>query len=192
MIQKNELRKDALEKRKNADKELLRALSDKICEKITGSSYFIDAKTVYGYIPVRGEADILPVLRKALESGKSVAVPRCIDRQVMFFYEIKSLKELKKGAFGIPEPTGDTPFFDTKDAIMLVPGAAFDRQSGQRLGYGAGYYDRYLKEHGIPLKIGVAYEFSLYDMPVYDENDINMNMIATEKDIYACVKDDYV
>ena len=89
----------------------------------------------------------------------------------MDFYEIRDFSELQKGAYGILEPTGDRLLLPQKDDLMLVPGAAFDR-NGYRIGYGGGYYDRYLRRHPDMKTIALAYDFQIISRVPAEEFDV--------------------
>ena len=187
MPDKKTLRKLSLEKRRNTDGEILKELSKDICAHILNSDRYKNYSLIYGYMAVRGEADISPVLKKALSDGKRVALPKCMDKcGKMSFFEIKSFDDLTKGPFGISEPKPSHLLEEDEDSLMLVPGVAFDIKSGRRIGYGAGYYDRYLKDHHPCVKMGVSYELTVFDIPDTDITDISMDMIVTEKMIYDC------
>ena len=85
-------------------------------------------------------------MRCAWDDGKEVAVPRVDGDGIMHFYYLRSLKDLEPGAFGIMEPRADCRICETEEGLLLMPGVAFDEQ-GHRVGYGGGYYDRYLEKH---------------------------------------------
>lgn len=141
------------------------------------------ADTVLTYVSKAAEPDTFRIIRKAWRDGKKVAVPRCIDGICeMTFYYITSLAQLEAGSFGVMEPNAEKcrPFEgDGQNSICIVPGMAFDCE-GFRLGYGKGYYDRFLSGYD-GFTIGVCYskcvKWSLprgkYDKPV--------RMLVTDK-----------
>lgn len=145
------------------------------CRLLTLEEY-ARADTIFTYVSKAGEVDTLSVITAALANRKRVAAPRCVpDTFDMEFYYITSLSDLEKGAFGVLEPivekcarVGDS----YGCALCIVPGLSFDAQ-GYRLGYGKGYYDRYLAQfRGVT--VGVSYlgciQWNLphgyYDRPV--------------------------
>lgn len=117
----------------------------------------------------------------------SVAAPR-VEGDRMQFYRIQSMEQLKQSPMGIPEPTGGTPVVP-ECGLVLMPGLVFDRQ-GNRAGYGAGYYDRYLAEHGLAaqnngvLKMGYGFSFQLISELESEEHDIPLDAVLTERELY--------
>ena len=107
---------------------------------------YLECSTLLGYLPAEGEIDTLPLLEDAWRRGKRVAVPYCLPgTRIMEFYLIHSLQDLTKGSYGIlePDPALCQKLEDFSGCFCLAPGLAFDRE-GYRLGYGGGYYDRFL------------------------------------------------
>ena len=106
---------------------------------------FRAAKTLLLYFPLANEINLIPVFNHAREKGMACAFPRCGDKKgEMSFYLVNTLDELEVGKFGICEPRADAPrLTDFSDAVAFVPALAFDKK-GYRVGYGGGYYDRFL------------------------------------------------
>lgn len=140
---------------------------------------FQTAKTVFCYVSAKGEVETLPLLRDLLEE-KTVVVPFCTDKNGnMISSEIKSINELQDGLFGILEPKNPKEFQKEKIDFVIVPGVAFDK-GGYRLGYGKGYYDRFLCDIS-PFKLGVCgEEFFLEEIP-HNEFDIKMDSVLVIK-----------
>jgi 5-formyltetrahydrofolate cyclo-ligase len=145
---------------------------------------FSSAKTVLFYASFRSEADTAGMIEGSLQAGKKVALPR-VDKEKHFLmlYEIKDPGELSPGYMGIPEPLVPDDRLITIDEIdvIIIPGVAFDC-SGNRLGYGAGYYDNLLskRKKKIPV-IAPAYEEQLiYSIPV-EVHDVKVDVIVTDK-----------
>jgi len=140
-----------------------RARRDKrINQAITGHPWFKSAQAVLGFYPIGSEPDIRPILEEALEMGKALYLPRCEPSTgEMAFYQVHSLAELKLGAHGIPEPAmQNCPLPEQFHCfahcpLCLVPGLAFD-DAGFRLGYGKGYYDKFLAQYK-GKSIGICY-----------------------------------
>ena len=152
-----------------------------ICRAITGSASFRYAKTLLAYAPKDVEVDILPAVRSALDAGKRVSFPRCFpDNTIRFFFAAP--EELSAGAFGIQEPTeGALPCTDFENAICLVPGLLFDKE-GYRIGYGKGYYDRFLSHfNGVSLGI-VRQDFILPTVP-HGRFDTRVTALVSEKGV---------
>lgn len=120
-----------------------------LTERICGHQWFYLADTILGFVSYGSEIDTTDILREALTKGKKVFVPKVVGDD-MFFYRIHSLDDLAEGYKGIPEPAGNTESFvyepqNADKVLMLMPGAVFDRQRN-RIGYGKGFYDRYLAD----------------------------------------------
>jgi 5-formyltetrahydrofolate cyclo-ligase len=144
--------------------------------------------TVFCYISIHGEVQTRSLIESLLNGGKKVCVPRCEKNGVMDACYISSLDDLiPQPPFGIPEPDMNAEVVDpAKIDFVIVPGLAFDR-SGNRLGKGAGYYDRYLKMcRGV--KCGVCFDEMLIDSVPTDIYDMPMDIIVTEKSILRIEK----
>ena len=137
-------------------------------------------KALLLFYPKEGEIDLRPVFHAAKERGIPCAFPRCgKEKGAMDFYYVDSLEDLVEGKFGLREPKLDaTPVTEFTDALAVVPALAFDR-SGHRIGYGGGYYDRYLQKHGVR-SVGVIYEEHLSDSLPHEPHDVPVDVIVTE------------
>ena len=147
-------------------------------------SIFKDAKTLLCYYPVRGEPDILSIARHALKLEKKVAFPIShVEDRRLSFHIIGDLEDLTVGTYNIPEPSAELEeVVDFKDALCIVPALSFNK-SGQRLGYGGGYYDRFLS-HFDGISVGVAYsDFLTTNLPV-EPHDATVDIIITENGGY--------
>ncbi|MBQ8764550.1 MAG: 5-formyltetrahydrofolate cyclo-ligase [Clostridia bacterium] len=165
--QKKALRKELLSLRKSI---IPQALSIKMLEKYPE---FVTAKTVFCYVSAHGEVDTYGLIQELLKD-KKVLAPYCINEDGdMIACPINSLEDLKEGKFKIPEPKSPEEFPKEKIDFVIVPGVAFDK-NGYRLGYGKGYYDRFLE--GItPFKLGVCQrEFFLEELP-HGKFDVKMD-----------------
>lgn len=134
--------------------------------------------TVCCYVSLENEADTRQFLSWTLERGLFLAVPRVRGRE-MEFCKIASLKALVPGCYGILEPETACAAETPEQGLMLIPGLAFDR-AGNRLGYGGGYYDRYLRKNPQFLKAGISYEFQIMDRLPAEEWDVPVDWIVTE------------
>lgn len=180
---KSELRQFYREKRKNlVDKD---TKDKQICERFLSDELYKKVKTLLCYAALKDEINIDSIIEKALKDGKRVALPRCSDLDGnMDFYYIKSLSDLSVGAFGIREPDPDTceKVQDFSDYVCLVPALAFD-ESGYRLGYGKGYYDRFLKKF-IIISVGLCYNEFLRDTLPVEMHDEAVYYIVTESEFF--------
>ena len=124
------------------------AESESICRHIIASRWYRDAQVVAGYVPLKWEADVTPVMQHALQAGKTLALPLCGEAPHMTLRRVTSLDELRPGAFGIPEPPEEAEIIPPEAVeLLLIPleGVAPD---GTRLGKGGGYYDCLLARCG--------------------------------------------
>lgn len=144
---KDELRKKYKILRVNMSENERAFCDTKIFEYLINLYQYRNAKTILTYISIDIEVDTRLLIKKALDDGKYVAVPKCTDDCGMDFYFINSTDDLEKSSFGLIEPKTDKcrKVKNYKDCLCIVPGMSFD-VSGYRIGYGKGYYDRFLSE----------------------------------------------
>ena len=140
------------------------------------------AEIVLAFLSMKDELDTAPIIRRAIEQGKKVAVPR-VDGSGMVFCQIADIvADTAPGAFGILEPVPGLPEIDIKtlsehSSVALVPGLAFDRENF-RLGRGKGFYDRFLASAGDSLyKIGICYSFQLFERIPKELHDLKMDAV---------------
>ncbi|MCI9023170.1 MAG: 5-formyltetrahydrofolate cyclo-ligase [Dorea sp.] len=185
METKREIRRRICQKRREMDEAIWRRLSESIAASVILHPWFLQAKELFTYVDYNGEAGTRKIIRTALGMGKNVWVPK-VTGDTMHFYRIGSLDELTPGAYGIPEPAChslmDGELGDQR--LMLMPGVAFDRQC-HRIGYGGGYYDRYLASYpadGSKLRVmALAFECQVLPEVPYEEYDRKPEIVVTEK-----------
>ncbi len=178
---KKVIRETVLKKRRQYPADRRHVFSTCIAEKVMAHPYFMQADTVYCYVDFDGEVETRQIINEALARGKQLYVPR-VHGDNMEFYPIKSLTELTKGTFGIPEPPVSEIREDSYDSLrtlMILPGVAFD-VSRNRIGYGRGYYDRYLKKHGGFWTMALAFECQMVEKIPAEETDIRPQSLITE------------
>lgn len=185
MQEKADIRRFVLEKRNRLTKEELVLKSHDICNRLIHLEEYKNAKVIYFYMDFKNEVMTKLMIENAFMMDKKVALPK-IDGDEMNFYYTESLGELKKGYFGILEPDMKNPAED-KNALMIVPGVAFD-ESGFRLGFGKGYYDKFLSKHMEFTKMAVAFELQIVNAIPYEKHDITMDKILTETREILCQK----
>ncbi len=183
---KKELRKQYKALRDSISKENRALWSAEICRKITELDAYKTAKTLLLYAKTGSEIDLLPLFEKAQKDGIACAFPRCISDGIMEFYYVNSLSELQKGAYGIMEPTAECPVTDFRGTIAIVPALAYDKD-GYRLGYGGGYYDRFLAAHPV-FAVGIAYSACTTHCLPHGEFDKAVETVITEKEIFCIIK----
>lgn len=183
MINKDEAREKVKKLRNNLSDRDAELMSERISGLLTGMEEFKKAETVYIYKSINNEVDTDKIITAALEAGKTVALPR-VSGGNMNFYRIASMEDLFFGYMGILEPS-DNPYnlINTDDGIAVVPGLAFDTMCN-RIGYGGGYYDRFLEKHPDLISIGIAYSWQIFEDIETDGNDIPLSMVITDKGVY--------
>jgi 5-formyltetrahydrofolate cyclo-ligase len=181
--QKRLIRAQLLQARTALPAEERRLKSGQICARICRLPAFIQADCIFGYIPVRAEVDVMPLLEEALKEHKTLALPRCLDRRgTMAFYQIRSFEDLVPGAFHIPEPREGLEEVRPTSGLMLVPGVGFDRDAG-RLGYGGGYYDRFIGKAAGMQYIAPAYGIQITQTLPMEAHDAHVDLLITEEQI---------
>ncbi len=156
--------------------------SELICSRLSGLTEYEDARNICAYISKGNEVDTKLIIEKAWADGKHVYVPKVYGKE-MHFIEISDYNELQTGSFGISEPVSDE-YQDVEDGLMFMPGVAFDR-SRNRIGFGGGYYDRYLAEHTGLVTVALAYEFQIVDKIDSEPTDIRPHIIVTESEVIS-------
>lgn len=156
MISKEKVRKKALQTRNALHEQWRSEQSREIIKRVLASPLYQKAKVVLSYYAIRSEVDTAELNRRVIEDGKQLYLPKtnAVDK-TMCFYQVHEYDSLKKGNYGIPEPRGDQKIegqfedgsFSGEDVLMIMPGVAFD-EKGNRMGYGGGFYDRYLHKYG--------------------------------------------
>lgn len=171
-MDKAALRREIRQKKKAMTPEEIRKKSARLAAAFAETPVYQQAKTIYGYLPYNQEVRTVPILARALADGKRVAVPKVCGEEMRFIL-LQDLTQVAPGYAGIPEPIQDGPVADDPHALVLMPGLAFD-PAGNRLGYGGGFYDKFLaREPGHPT-VALCYDFQVvphlepseYDVPV--------------------------
>lgn len=154
-----------------------------ILKHLTALTAYQDCTTLLCYVPIPGEIDTVPVMEDAWSRGKQVAVPYCVpDTRIIEFYRIDSLDSLVEGAYGVrePDPDREVKLTGFMDSLCILPGLAFDAK-GYRLGYGGGYYDRFLSgpyEGG--QTVGLCYGICTVDRLARGAFDRSCDYLVTE------------
>lgn len=154
-----------------------------LCQAVLSLSSWQNSATILLYSPVREEPDLLPLARSACALGKQIAFPRCdAGNGQMCFRFVPSPDTLRKGKYGIPEPDGTMPeVSDFSACLCIVPALAFDTD-GFRLGYGGGYYDRFLSAHREVTSLGAVFSDCLSGLPLPREaHDRPVDLLITEE-----------
>ena len=173
-MDKTALRKEIREKKRAMTPEQIEKASYALAQQFFATSYYREAKTLYGYLPYNQEVRTEPILLQALKDGKKVAVPKVYGDTMRFIY-LEDLNGIEKGYAGIPEPVADEPVAADETALVLMPGLAFDKE-GHRIGYGGGFYDKFLSaEPGHPT-VALCYDFQMRPNLETEEFDVPVDL----------------
>ncbi len=174
-MDKKALRMCIREKKRAMTEEQIDTASRRLGELFFASDSYRQAETIYGYLPYNQEVRTIPILEQALRDGKRVAVPKVYGEEMRFIY-LEDLSLVEKGYAGIPEPIGDSPVANDATALVLMPGLAFDRQ-GHRIGYGGGFYDKFLSKEPYHPTVALCYEFQILDYLETEEFDVPVDCV---------------
>jgi len=171
---KKTLRKKYLEIRnsiENRDKK-----NNGILKKVLENSYIKNSSLILVYVSFNNEVDTIELINKLI-NRKKIAVPK-IENNEMSFYIISSLNELEIGTFNVLEPISKTKVVDFSNSCCIVPGICFNK-NGYRIGYGKGYYDKFLKDYN-GYSIGLTYDECLIELEFQDNYDIKVDKIISK------------
>lgn len=177
---KEELRRQMLAARKRVPELMLRQRSGIIVQQLTRTEEWKKAKSVWTYISLPGEVETTTLIEKAWREGKEVAVPK-VEGDDLTFRVIDDWSEVKEGYFHVLEPVDRRISFE-EDALVIMPGLAFDL-TRNRLGYGRGFYDRFLTQHTQHPTIAVSYDFALFREIPHEDSDVRPQVVITDKRI---------
>lgn len=174
-MDKNALRREIRERKRAMTEAEIVLRSEKLKALFLASSAYQNAKTVYGYLPYNQEVRTVPMLEQAVRDGKRVAVPKVYGDTMRFLY-IEDFQQVEKGYAGIPEPVFDEPVAEDQTALVLMPGLAFTK-NGDRMGYGGGFYDRFLAEEPNHPTLALCYDFQIFECLPTEEFDIPVDTV---------------
>lgn len=173
-MKKEFLRKKYKEKRDNIKNKVTK--DNLIYQKVINNKDILSSKTLLIYISINSEIDTIKIINYFLNT-KNIAVPKIIDNN-MFFCYVTNLNELTSGKYNIPEPTNENIVTDFDNAICIVPGICYDKKN-YRVGYGKGYYDRFLSKNKIKT-IGLCYKECMIEKIDNDKYDYKIDEVITE------------
>ena len=177
------IRAEALQKRKALSKTEVYRRSKLIQNRVIDSLEFKSAKTIGAYFATGSEVRTEEIIKTAFQNQKVLLLPKTRADCIVFHRVLEEdfdKNRLIGGRFGITEPTGSSDIVDDID-ILIVPGLAFDN-NGYRLGYGKGYYDRFIQKNRYCFTIGLAFQFQLFDNDLpHSSHDEKVSAVATEK-----------
>lgn len=173
-MKKEFLRKKYKEKRDNIKNKVTK--DNLIYQKVINNKDILSSKTLLIYISINSEVDTTKIINYFLNT-KNIAVPKIIDNNMYFCY-VTNLNELTSGKYNIPEPTNENIVTDFDNAICIVPGICYDKKN-YRVGYGKGYYDRFLSKNKIKT-IGLCYKECMIEKIDNDKYDYKIDEVITD------------
>ena len=178
-MDKKALRQEIGAKKRALSAAEIEARSAVLAKKLFATEQYRAARSLYAYLSFNQEVRTDPIIQRAWADGKRVAVPKVVGDEMVFIW-IDSFEGLApQGAFHIMEPIEDGPVAGDATALILMPGLAFDPQ-GHRVGYGGGYYDRYLAAQPHHPTVALCYDFQLYDHLDVDDYDVPVDTIIAD------------
>lgn len=177
------LRNKILDIRNSIDKCTKEAMDSEIYNKLINSDLYSNAKNIFIYLSFGSEVETKEIINKALEDNKKIYIPKIYKKdKSMKAIRLKSFNELTENSMGILEPINDNDYIDKKEIdLIFIPGIVFDL-NGNRIGYGGGYYDRYLEDiKEISNKLVLAYNIQIVDYIETEPHDIGFDFIITDK-----------
>ena len=187
-LEKQRLREERLAAREALSEQERIVLDDLITHKLLATSEYAEATTVLTYVSVSSEVSTRMFIECALRDGKTVAVPRCLPGHCLEFVAIASLEQLVAAPFNLLEPVKELPALteDQKNNLICIVPALLVDTKGIRLGYGAGFYDRFLSTYP-GKKICLAYQQNLSrTMLPHTALDVAVDMVITESEVLTC------
>ena len=167
----------------NLSELYMRSADEAIMRHLMALPEYRDAGTVFCFVGVRREINTLPLLEDALKSGKTLCVPLCVEKGVVDTRRITSLDQLQPGKYGLLEPAADAPHMDVDDIDFAVIPCTTCNHSGQRLGKGGGYYDRFLSHYRGGTVMLCREKLIRDEIPV-EPHDYPIPWVLTERGLY--------
>ena len=175
MLDKRALRREIAAQKRALSPAQIEAASADLTAQLLAHPLFRAARSLYAYLSYNQEVRTVPMLEQALRDGKKVAVPKCYGDEMKFIY-LDDLTKVSKGYAGIPEPIADEPVAHDETALVLMPGLAFDPQ-GHRIGYGGGFYDKFLSREPNHPTLALCYDFQMLPHLDTEEHDIPVDTV---------------
>lgn len=182
---KKDLRNIILNKRNSIDNNTKEEMDREIFNRLINLDLYKEAKNIFIYLSFGSEIDTNPIIDRALEDGKEVYIPKIYkSNKEMKAIRLNSFEDLEENSMGILEPKDDSNFIDKENIdLIIVPGAVFDLE-GNRIGYGGGYYDRFLSNiKDKRNKVALAYDLQIVENIEAEEHDIKVDYIITNSRI---------
>lgn len=183
--EKKILRNKILSIRDSLNRNEKEIMDNEIFNKLKNTELYKNARNIFIYISFSNEINTINIIKKALEDKKDVFIPKIYKtNKSMKAIKLNSFDDLKKNSMGILEPIDDSKYIEKENIdLIVVPGVVFDKDCN-RIGYGGGYYDRYLKDIAYKVnKVVLAYDLQVIDKIESEEHDIKVDYIITSSKI---------
>lgn len=178
-MDKKALRREISAKKSALTSEQIEARSAILAERLFDTPQYRDCKSLYAYLSFNQEVRTDPIIERAWSDGKRVAVPKVTGKEMVFIW-IDSFEALGPGYYGITEPIENGPVADDRHALVLMPGLAFDPE-GHRVGYGGGFYDRFLEAEPEHPLVALCYDFQMFEHLDVEAHDIPVDVVITDQ-----------
>jgi 5-formyltetrahydrofolate cyclo-ligase len=182
VTRKRELRKKMLAKRASEDPQSRTEADRKILKTLVSLPAYEKANTVFCYVSTEGETDTLTLIEDALRKGKRVCVPLCQSMGVMHAHEITGLHDLQSGKYDIPEPGPECPLIPPEEIDLNIVPCVCVNPNGYRLGYGGGFYDRWLEKTEAP-SVLICRESLISDEVPLEPHDRRTDILITDASV---------
>lgn len=179
---KKTLRKSIKERAAGLDREYIRKADRAIFNYVTSLPEYRDGEIIFCFAGAREEINTAPIIEDALSRGKQVGVPKCIAKGIMEVRRIRSLGDLEPGKYGILEPGSQAALIQPEEIDLAVVPCLSCSSDGRRLGYGGGYYDRYM-EHTQAVKAVICRKRLMCEEIPMDTHDAAMDIVISEEGI---------
>lgn len=182
LSEKSAIREQMLEMRSHMAPRYKRNYDHEVCEALKKITLDRQPEIIHSYLPIKGEIDVTPFLKWALETGFRIVCPKVLTERQMQNIELFNFDNFDIGPFNTIHPAGNNIYEGTID-LAIVPGLAFDKELN-RLGYGGGYYDRFLPKYPKAYKLALQYPFQLISSVPTEEHDVKVDqLIATHLEL---------
>lgn len=181
---KNQLKQSIIEQRNSLTKKEILEKSNQIGENLFNLEIFKNSKTVMLFVSFNSEVYTHDMIRYSLKN-KTVIIPKVLHHEIEPSVIIDFDNLIPSGKFGILEPIEIMKIAYKNIDLVLVPGIGFDKE-GHRVGYGSGYYDKFLKKVPKAIKIGLAFDFQIVDKVPREEHDVPVDLVVTDKEVIYC------
>lgn len=176
---KKELRKRILAQRRSLTEKEAARRSQIICRCVAGQKMFLESDNVCLYMPVHNEVDVTLLFDTAWDMGKSVWLPR-VSEDAMQFYAYDRNTPVCLGRYNIQEPDSQVQLVPDDKTLIVMPGAVFS-ENNDRIGYGGGYYDRYLEQNPMCHTIAVCYDFQIVKNIPSEAHDKKPELVVSDR-----------